>query len=186
MPSTAVPLYTPEDLLKMPDGDKFELVDGRLVERSMGFRSPHVAGRLLFLVGQFDPEQELGWAFPADAGYRCFPNNRLRRPDFSFVCIDRLSDDRTADGYITFAPDLAVEVISPNDVHYETDRKVQEYLDAGARLVWVLNPDVRTALVYRKDGSIAGLREPGELDGEDVLPGFRCPLASLFKTPRAR
>ncbi len=82
-------------------------------------------------------------------------------------------------------PDLAVEVIFPGDVHYQTDRKTQEYLDAGVPLVWTINPDIRTVLIHRADGSIVGVRESGELDGEGVIAGFRCPVADLFATNSA-
>ena len=178
-------IYTPDDLLTMPEGDRYELIDGRLVERNMGGWSVHVGTRLLILIGSFDPKQKIGWLLTTDASYQCFPKNRVRRPDLSFICLGRLPEERVPDGHIRIAPDLAVEVISPNDLDYETDRKVEDYLQAGTRLVWVVNPEVRTVLVYRGDGSIAGTREPGELDGEDVIPGFRCRVFDLFVTPKA-
>lgn len=185
MSTTTETRYTPDDLLAMPDGDHYELVDGRLVERNMGAWSIHVATRLMALIIQFDPSQELGWLLNSDASYQIFPNGKIRKPDVSFIRVGRLPGERMPDGYLKLAPDLAVEVISPNDVHYETDQKVDEYLKAGVRLVWVVNPVIRTVLIYRVDGSIAGVREPGELDGEDVLPGFRCGVAGLFATPKA-
>ena len=93
---------------------------------------------------------------------------------------DRLPEGPTSDGYIYIAPDLAVEVVSPNDTAYEVWRKVLEYLDAGVALVWVIDPEARTAQIYRRDGSTDLLREDGELSGEDVLPEFRCRLATIF------
>ncbi len=185
MSTTTEVLYTPDDLLVMPDGYRYELVDGRLVERNMGAWSVHVASRLMALLFRFDEEQRLGWYLMSDASYQVFPNNRIRKPDVSFVRVGRFPDERAPDGYIQLAPDLAVEVVSPHDVHYETDQKVDEYLKAGVRLVWVVNPEVRTVLIYRLDGSIGGVREGGELDGEDVIPSFRCAVASLFATPKA-
>jgi Uma2 family endonuclease len=127
----------------------------------------------------------LGWLLNSGASYQTILNRRIRKPDLSFICLGRLPDEQIPDGYIKLAPDLAVEVISPNDIHYETDQKVDEYLKAGTRLVWVVNPVVRTVLIYRADGSIGGVRESGELDGEDVIPGFRCRVADLFATPKA-
>ncbi len=178
-------LYTPDDLFAMPDGDHYELVDGRLVERNMGIWAVHVATRLTLMIGQFDPAQRLGWLLNSDASYQAFPNGKIRKPDLSFIRLGRLPGERAPVAYIQLAPDLAVEVISPNDVHDQTDQKVDEYLKAGVRLVWVVNPEVRTVLIYRADGSIIGVRESGELDGEDVLPGFRCAVAGLFATPQA-
>jgi Uma2 family endonuclease len=179
------PVITPDDLLKMPDGDRYELVDGHLVERAMGAQSSYIGGRLFRLIGDFCEQNQSGWALPADCGYQCFPDNpdRVRRPDVSFVAAGRLPGKHLPEGYFRVAPDLAAEVLSPNDLDYETDRKVEEYLRAGVRLVWVVNPETKTVLIYRADGSIDGLREPGELIGEDVLPGFRCRVGDLFVTP---
>jgi len=92
----------------------------------------------------------------------------------------RLPDDRVPVGHIRIAPDLAVEVVSPTDIQYDVDRKVAEYLEVGVKLVWVINPDTRVVLIYRGDGSISGVREGGELDGESAVPGFRCRVADLF------
>src|SRR3954465_636657 len=119
MSATTETLYTPEDLLAMPDGDESELVDGRLVERHMGAWSVHVATRLMALIIQFDPSQRLGWLLMSDASYQAFPKGKIRKPDPSFICLGRLPDERVPDGHIKLAPDLAVEVISPNDIHYE-------------------------------------------------------------------
>ena len=147
MSATTEILYTPEDLLAMPDGDDYELVDGRLVERNMGAWSVHVATRLMALIVQFDPAATVGLAprCPTRA-IKPFPKGKIRKPDLSFIRLGRLPGERVPDGHIKLAPDLAVEVISPNDIHYETDRKVEEYLKAGTRLVWVVNPEVRTVL----------------------------------------
>ncbi len=126
----------------MPDGDEYELVDGRLVERNLDAWSVHVAHAIDGRIFQFDPTQRLGWLLMSEASYQAFPKGRIRKPDLSFICLGRLPDERVPDGHIKLAPDLAVEVISPNDIHYETDQKVDEYLKAGTRLVWVVNPEV--------------------------------------------
>lgn len=83
-------------------------------------------------------------------------------------------------GFLRIAPDLAVEVVSPNDTVYEVDEKVEELLAAGVRLVWVLNPETRIVEVHRLDGTVSKLHVADELSGEDVLPGFTCPVAELF------
>jgi Uma2 family endonuclease len=185
--STAVsqPAVTPEDLLKMPDGDRYELVDGHLVERDMGFRSSYVGGTLFMLIRDFCERNPLGWAVPADCGYQCFPDqpNRLRRPDASFITLGRLPVEQIPEGHCRIPPDIVAEVLSPNDLDYETDQKIEEYLRVGVRLIWVINPETKTVLIYRADGSIHGLREQDELSGEDVLPGFRCRVGELFVMP---
>jgi Uma2 family endonuclease len=177
--------YTPEDLLNMPDGDLYELVDGRLVERNMGSWPALVGGRLLQYLNNFSDQNPAGWALSGECSYQCFPDapSKVRKPEFSFIRLGRLPDERLPEGHIRIAPDVAVEVVSPNDLDYETDQKVEEYLRAGVSLVWVINSESRTVLIYRKDGSINGLRENDELSGEDVIPGFHCRVGDLFRTP---
>jgi Uma2 family endonuclease len=174
--------YTPEDLLAMPDRKKYELVDGHLVERHRSVLSNWVAGRLCRFIDIFVDDHQFGWTWAAGQGYVCFPNSprKLRFPDVSYVSRKRLPEGLTSEGYIYIAPDLAVEVVSPNDLSYEVERKVVEYLDAGVTLVWVIDPEARTVRIHRGDGSIGWLREDGELSGEEVLPGFRCRLATIF------
>ena len=173
-------LFTPEDLLAMPDGDRYELVDGHLLERGMGSWAGFVAGQLFLLIGQHKLGKSLGLLLNSDVSYQCFPGNRVCKPALSFILSDRLPGNRVPEGHIRIAPDLAVEVLSPTDIQYEVDRKVAEYLAAGVQLVWVINPETRIVILYRVDGSINGVREAGELDGENAVPGFRCRVADLF------
>ena len=182
MTAVADKIYTPEDLLALPDPVNYELVDGHLVERPMSRLSSWVGGRLYRFIDTYLDDQKLGWVWPADQGYTCFPGPRLkvRFPDVSFVRRERLPDGLTSEGYIEVAPDLAVEVISPNDFAQEVERKVIEYLNAGVVLVWIIYPETQTAYIYRRDGSVARLGDDGELSGEDVLPGFAIPLTKLF------
>lgn len=178
--------YTPEDLLHMPDGDRYELVDGQLVEREMSAWSSYVAGRIHRLVGNFCEPLRLGWTFPEGTSYQCFPDApaKVRKPDVSFIRRDRLSPAQaTAEGHITIAPDAAVEVISPNDMIYEVDRRVRELLNAGTQLVWVVNPDVKAVQVLRADGTGVILNENDTLSGENVIPGFSCKVAEFFVMP---
>jgi Uma2 family endonuclease len=178
--------YTPEDLLTMPDGEHYELVDGRLVERKMSIWSSYVAGVIFQLLNSFCREHSLGWVFPEGTSFRCFPAHpgRVRRPDVSFIRLERLSlAQATTEGHGPVAPDLAVEVVSPNDIAYEIDEKVREFLDAGVPLVWVVNPDQRTVAIHRASGPGAILRENDEISGEDVVPGFRCRVGDFTLPP---
>jgi Uma2 family endonuclease len=173
---------TPEDLLAMPDEKSYELVGGQLVERKMGLESSWVGGRLLARLDRFCEEHGLGWVFNADNGYDCFPHDPglVRRPDVSFIRFGRLPGEVLPKGWAKIPPDLAVEVISPNDTAYELDEKLEDYRKAGVPLVWVINPKSRTVRVHRRDGSIGTLHEEGELSGEDVVLGFHCPLREIF------
>lgn len=183
--STEKTTFTPDDLLAMPDGDMYELVNGQLVERNMGFRSSHVGGRVFRLLDTHCEQNGLGWVVPADAGYHCFPDdpNKVRKPDVSFVHANRLAADQVPDGYARFAPDLAVEVVSPNDLFEEVSVKVSEYLSAGVRLVWVIDPAAQSVHVYHQNGGGSILTNRDELSGEDVVPGFVCRVADIFRPP---
>jgi Uma2 family endonuclease len=125
---------------------------------------------------------DMGWILGSEALYCCFPwkPNLVRKPDVSFVRRDRLAPEQLTEGFVTVAPDLAVEVISPNDLASELERKLREYRRAGVRMIWVIDPENRSARIHRADSSARDLLEDGELDGEDVLPGFRCRLGDLL------
>ncbi len=184
MSTTISTSYTAEDLLTMPDGDLYELVDGQLVERDMGIKSSWIAGQLFGLLTLHlrNQDRQLGWVFPSDSSYQCFPNhpNRVRKPDVSFLQAGRLPDDELPDGHLRIAPDLVAEVVSPNDLYGDVIRKVFEYLDARVPLIWVIDPATRTLMVYRADGSVQLLKEDDQLSGESVLAGFACPVAEIF------
>ena len=152
----------------------------------MSLWSSYVAGEIHGQLRDFSRGKKRGWLLPADASYQCFPDDpgKVRRPDVSFIRLERLSlAQASEEGHITIAPDLAVEVVSPNDNLYDVDEKVQAYLRAGVCLVWVVNPRARTVEVHRAKGMGTILREQDELSGEDVLPGFRCRVSDLFVAP---
>ena len=179
--------YTAEDLLAMPDGDRFELVDGELVEINVSLLSSWVGGELHGRVREFTRQHDQGMVWPADTGCQFLPDSpgTVRKPDVLFVRKNRIPADWQSQGYLRIAPDLTAEVISPHDLAYDVDEKVLEYLRAGVRLVWVINPETRTVRVHRGDGSSAWLTERDVLDGEDVLPGYQCPIHDLFPPPAA-
>jgi Uma2 family endonuclease len=110
-------------------------------------------------------------------GYR-LPGGNVRSPDVSFVAAARIPADRL--GFMDAAPDLAVEIISPGDRVRRVHDRVGEYLEAGVRLVWVIDPVRQTAVIYRGTDGVESIDATGALDGLSVLPGFRCPLADLF------
>ena len=176
---------TADDLLMLPDGDRFELVDGKLVELKMGTESSFVGGRLFRWLGGFCEEPFRGWVLPADTGFQFLPDrpNVVRKPDIAFIRPGRLPDERLPKGYTRLAPDLVAEVVSPNDLYYAVEEKVAEYRTGGVRLIWVVVPPTRTILIRRLDGSAAEVREDGELNGEDVIPGFACRVTDLFHMP---
>ena len=179
--------FTPEQFLAMADGKDFELVNGELQERAMSFLSSCVAVKLISRLNQHVEKEKLGWVCESENGYQCFVDSpkTVRKPDVSFIRADRLSADEIGDGWCQLVPDLIVEVISPNDLMYEVETKIEQYLAAGVPLIWVVVPPTRSVRVIRGDGSSALLRAGDELSGEGVVPGFRCSVADLFPTSLA-
>jgi Uma2 family endonuclease len=184
--STATPeksdRMTAEDLLTLADEKNFELVGGKLVELNMSGLSSEVAAILISQLISFVRPQNLGSVFGADCGYQCFEFDpqQVRKPDVSFIATGRISDAEKETGYVKVAPDIAVEVISPSDGFHDTEEKVAEYLTAGVRLVWIIDPLAKIGIVHRQDASYERLGSDDSLNGEDVLPGFACRIADLL------
>jgi Uma2 family endonuclease len=175
----------PDELLELPDGDLYELVDGELVERKMSVLSSWVAGETYGRIRDYLRNSGRGgWAFPEGTSYQCFPwdPGAVGRADASYIAPGRFDNDEVPEqGHLRIAPDLAAEVVSPHDSHSEVDHKVADYLEAGVHLVWVINPQTQSVHVYRPGAPDASrLSADDELDGEDVLPGFRCKVSDLF------
>jgi Uma2 family endonuclease len=176
--------HTPEELLEITDRPMPELIDGQLVERPpMGRKADAIAARILRLVGQHVDLHRLGVINGAQGSFQIFPDSpkKVRIPDVSFARWEKLPAGGVEEGHGKIAPDLVVEVISPNDFAVEVGVKVRDFLDAGVSLIWVANPDTNDVLVYRSDGTVALLRSGDVLDGGDILPGFECPISELFK-----
>jgi len=175
--------YTPEDLLALPDKGRYELIDGQLVERPMGAKSSYVAARLLRLLGLLTDAQALGLLFGSDCGYQVFADDpsRVRYADGSFIQRGRLPDDTPPEGHCRIPPDLVIEAISPNDMARAVEEKIEQWLAAGVRLVWVLYPDTHRLHVHRYDGTVSKLRSDDALSGEDVVPGFQCRVSEIFQ-----
>jgi Uma2 family endonuclease len=170
---------TEDDLRAAPeDGHKHELVDGAVVVTPAGSRHGQVAIRLAARLALFVEEHSLGYVFDSSTGFR-LPGGNVRLPDVSFVGRGRFDGERVPDDFSDVAPDLAVEVLSPSDRPRQVLDKVGEYLQAGVRLVWVVDPKRGRAAVYRSLTDVHELGPDAQLDGEDVVPGFRCRLRDV-------
>lgn len=175
-------LQTAEDLIRFREpGKTAELVRGVLVVREPPFTSHGGrAARLTVRIGTFVEREGLGGVFAQDTGFQIERDpDTVRAPDVAFVARDRLAQIREK-GYAELAPDLAVEILSPGDRPGAVLDKVGQWLSAGSRLVWVIDPERRHARVYRADGTVTIVGPEEKLDGEDVLPGFRCPLGDIL------
>lgn len=175
-------LMTAEELLRLRlPGKRTELVRGRLVVREPGGRlHGAVTNRIGYRITAHVDACDLGRVYAAETGFKIESDpDTVRAPDVAFIAKARLPDVEPR-GYSGWAPDLAVEVLAHDDHPAETLEKVAHWLKAGVRLVWVVDSEKRTARVYRPDGSETLLGLDDALDGEDILPGFRCALADLW------
>jgi Uma2 family endonuclease len=173
---------TAEELLRLNLPDKrTELVKGVLVVREpAGYRHGEVAMNVALVLGNFVKAHQLGRLLAAETGFKLFANpDTVRAPDVAFVRSDRVPDPPPT-GFPAMAPDLAVEVLSPDDRPGEVLEKVGDWLNAGVRLTWVVDPVRSVARVYRADGTETRLAVGDMLDGEDVLPGFSCRLTDVL------
>jgi Uma2 family endonuclease len=184
----AAPLLSLEEFERLPRdpaGWRTELVRGRVVrEPPAGLEHGWLAGRIFLLIARFVEEHRLGIVVAAETGFvLADAPPTVRGPDTAFVAAHRLPVGPTGiKGFARFAPDLAVEVVSPSNTRKAIRDKVKDYLDAETRLVWVLDPDDSSITVSRADGTVEVRRAGDDLDGEDVLPGFRVPVSELFST----
>jgi Uma2 family endonuclease len=160
----------------------FEWVDGQLVEKPMGAEASVVGGRLLTRLLDHAEANKLGFVFNSECSYQFTVQGKrqVRKPDLSFIARGRLPGDRVPRGNVTIPPDLGVEVVSPNDVAEDLEKRISELFAFGTKLIWVVYPETRTVYVLRSDGTAARLSETQDLSGESVVPGFSCPIANLF------
>jgi len=158
-----------------------ELIRGQLIVREPpGTYHGKVSATILFMIAAFTRPRGLGDVFGQDTGFKIESNpDTVRAPDVAF-----LSRDRSARvgkrGYAALAPNLAVEVLSPDDRPSEVLEKIAAWLSAGVELAWVVDPERREVRIHRADGTIAVLGSDDQLSGETVLPGFICMVAELF------
>jgi len=183
VPRMSMPdLMTADELLHVHAPDKrVELVRGVLVvSEPPGYRHGEVTARLTKALMDYADPRDSGRVVAGDAGFKLATSpDTVRGPDVAFIRRERLPYPSPL-GYADLAPDLVIEVVSHNDRPGEVLAKVADWITAGTQLVWVVDPDRRLARVYRDDGGETIVTRDGALDGENVLPGFSCPLAAIL------
>jgi Uma2 family endonuclease len=177
-PATAC---TAAEFTRLRNWKDYELVDGDLVPYQCGAEASRICSALISAVHAWGGRR-LAWVFSSGTTY-CFPGRpqTVRRPWMSVILLHRLRrEDIPKIEHMTLAPDLIAEVVTPRHTYEEVEAKVAEYRSAGVKLIWVVSPKSRTVLIRRIDGTCAEVAEAGTLSGEDVIPGFACPVAELF------
>lgn len=171
---------TAEEFLTMPaDGRRRELIHGEIRTMSpAGFEHGQIAMLVGASLSSYVRERGIGTVTAAETGFilRRDPDT-VRAPDVGFVSRERVV---ATHGFFPGAPDLAIEVVSPGDTYSEVDAKVLDWLRAGARMVIVIDPQKKSAVVHRSVNETLRVGVDGILDGGDVVPGWKLPLAELF------
>jgi Uma2 family endonuclease len=180
MPGTA----TVDDVVRLRDTTRriFELVDGTLVEKVMGFKESAIALRLSRFIDRWNADNgDVGVLTGADGTIKLM-GALVRAPDLSFTFLDRLPNRCIPDEPVPdIAPDLAVEVLSEGNTREEMERKLKEYFLSEVQLVWYIDPRKQTVKVYTSPDNVEELGEGDSLNGGDVLPGFSVPVSALFE-----
>jgi Uma2 family endonuclease len=178
---------TVDDVIRLNDHEDrlYELVDGILVEKTVGFEESWLAVRLTTLLTNFVDPQELGLV-TGEGGMMQIEVDLVRIPDASFISWERLPGNEFPDEPVPrIVPDLAVEVISQSNTRKEMEEKLKDYFEKGVRLVWLVRPRSRVVDVYTRAEEFTRLGPSAMLDGGDVLPGFSVLVGDLFKKPNA-
>jgi len=171
-----------EEFMALPeqDGYRLELSRGRVVrEPGPGPLHGHVAGRLYRTLWSFVEEKGLGLVFFDTAFTLDAEEGIVRVPDVAFVSSDRIPEQGLTARFWELAPDLVAEVVSPSNRVSEMQQKAIDYIDAGTRSIWVVDPSEQTVTVYRSRSEIRILEGGDALEGEDVLPGLELSVAEL-------
>jgi len=174
-------ITTADQLFQASDLGPCELLRGELIMMSpAGSKHGRIAAELAAILMDFVKPRNLGIVLGAETGFRIADNpDTVRAPDVAFIRRERIGVD-LPDGFFPGAPDLAVEVLSPNDRAGEVLAKVQDWLGAGSAAVWVVDPKTQTVTVYGADRKAAMLTASEAISGGDLLPGFSAPVAGIF------
>ncbi len=158
----------------------YEIVNGQPEEKETpGGKHGVISANLIGELRNYSKTARRGLAC-SETNFKIGRNERI--PDVAFVIAERVPPDGMPEGVVDFPPDLAVEIISPNDVHDKISEKVLEYLEAGVRQVWLVSPKLRSITIFRSPADAQVFTEDDELVSEDLLPGFRCSLKEIFRT----
>jgi Uma2 family endonuclease len=180
---------TAEELIRMPhDGYRYELVRGELRKMSpTGGRHGILVARLTTALGQYIEAHDLGLLFGAETGFKLSADpDTVRAPDVAFIRKERIPPGAFPETFWPMAPDLAIEVESPNDAYHESEEKIADYLAAGVGMVWIVSSKRGSVTIHRPDTEPRTLTGDERLEGGETIPGFHYGLDRLFAGTRAK
>ena len=167
----------------VPDDVLYEVVDGEIREKIVGVREIEIASLLHGFLFAFLRQSKLGRVLTEMIFRIDMAKDLQRRPDVAFVSHSKWPANRRAPKVSVWdlVPDLAIEVVSPSNSAADVQRKIQEYFDAGVSMVWVIYPQQKSIYIYTSPTKIQVLQLGDELDGGDLLPGFKLPLSRIVR-----
>ena len=180
---TTQTLVTADELLRMPDdGKRYELIKGELIEMApAGGIHGRVGIKVAGFLFQHVHNNDLGELFGAETGvFLQHDPDTVRAADVAFISKERIPPDGIPTGFLDTIPDLVVEVISPSDRAGQVQAKIEQWIEHGVKLVWLVHPERRSITVYRSLNEVHILHKDDTLTGDPVLPGFSCPVADIF------
>jgi Uma2 family endonuclease len=172
---------SPSDIARLQDAAGVEFVSGAILEKPMSIESSFIEAVVARILGNAAAKSGGAWIFGSSMGFQCFAGEpaKFRKPDVSVVRSERMVGIDPKSGFLRIPPDLAVEVLSPNDLASEISEKVEDYLRNGFELVWVVDPVTRTVMVRDGQGAVF-LHEQDEITAARVIPEFRCKVSEFF------
>jgi Uma2 family endonuclease len=180
--STLAPM-TAQQLLLLSPQQRCELVSGELRMMSpAGWQHGKIVHRIEMLLGNHVDAHDLGDVFGAETGFLIASDpDTVRAPDVAFIAQVNLPEGQPQQAFWPGPPDLAVEVLSPHDKTGDVDEKINDWLKAGTKLLWIVDPQLRIVTVYRSITDVSVKTAADRLTGEDVVSGFQCAVADIFK-----
>ena len=178
-------IWTEEELQALPeDGYIHEIVNGELVmSPKNNFQHGDICIRLSFALESFNRAHKLGVVLDSSTGF-WMKNRNCRAPDISFIPkerLKRLGFRRHTRQFFPGAPDLAVEILSPNNTRAEMDERLADFFASGTQLAWIIHPQEQFVEICHSPVQRKILGSGAVLDGEQLLPGFQYPIADLFQ-----
>jgi len=176
-------LVTGEEALALGDIGPYELIEGRIVSMSpTGDEHGGYESSFNFHIGSFVRKHKLGKVRVGEVGIYTHRNpDTVRGADVAFISHARYAQRQKKTGFLDVAPELIVEILSPDDRWSEVKQKLKEYFAIGVQLVWVADPADKTIYAYRSLTDVREFTEKDTLTGDEVLPGFSVPVADLFE-----